>query len=225
MAVLLAVLLGKPLEGRTDPQGSGLEICVRPVEAEDLALPKAEGHPHREQSLQPMPLHAVEERPRLLRRKRCDFVACGAWHVHQRRDVAGHEVPAECPGECDAENRPGVPDRPGRRSRLLMRRQPRLEPLGGELLQLDLADARNEVLLDGVLIRHVGPRSYLEPSAVQPVAKELGDRLSGSFRDHPLLGVAEELLQLVAYFFPRRAVHGLSPPASFAVANVDAAAP
>ena len=77
-----------PLERCSDPQGSGSQIDVSPVQAQRFALAKAEGHRHLVERFATVTLHGVEELSRFVGIERPNFAV---WHlglIGERRDIS-----------------------------------------------------------------------------------------------------------------------------------------
>jgi hypothetical protein len=80
-------------EGALYPHGAGVEIKVRPPQAEELSAPGTGGDGHDEERFQGIVAGDFEQSPRLAGVERVEFLRPGGWGVYQARHVLRNHAP------------------------------------------------------------------------------------------------------------------------------------
>ena len=159
-------LADPPDQAGDDAEGSTIDVDVRPVQREQLALTNAGGERQPPQRLELVALCGREQLARLVRIQGLQFLALDARWVDQVRDV--YQPPAKGLLEPAVKNNVDVADSLGRASRIEEVLVELLDALRLQSCEGDPAELRLQVIADDLGVAGKGSRAKRRLCSLEP---------------------------------------------------------
>jgi hypothetical protein len=202
-----------PLEATLDPEPPRRPVQIRPPQPQQLALAHARHDGQRVERFERIARRGGQETLGLGVVERLYRVALRAWGAHGIGRVAGDEAPQQSLAERAVEHRVDELDRPRREAVLQLRPVQAAEMLWGELRERQLAERRQDVVADQLLVAQEGAGAQPVAGGVgQPALEELRHGLPIVRDGEPLLLGGQSLHELRVHVLAGLAVVVLAAP-------------
>lgn len=202
------------------------QINVFPAQPKNLALPRSKAERDTEERLQPISLHSREKLLGLLVSKRLRLESHFARNVDQSGDVAHHIAVAKRLVQRAAERCADIADRVVRQPIVGQAIEHLLHVVGRKPRELQMAQRRNDVMIDVVSVLGICSRANPSPdSLLQPVLQKLLDSLLLWRQVDASNLVAVERLEFRGDLLPRFAIDDLAHALTVDKAKVNRGAP